>query len=126
MLAKHKAAGGACYEVVDGLLTETVAGERRPMLAVDDLPGAFGGRAAHVVANALAAVAACRAAGISAKDIARGLAAFVPGADNPGPGQRVPGRDQPGDRRLRAQRGGAGGDWAAWSARSGPASRSLP
>jgi hypothetical protein len=36
------------------------------------------------VANALAAIAACRSAGISAKDIARGLAAFAPGADNPG------------------------------------------
>ncbi len=84
VLAKHKAAGGACYEVVDGQLTETVASERRAMLAVADLPGAFGGRAAHVVANALAAVAACRAAGISAKDIARGLAAFEPGVDNPG------------------------------------------
>ncbi len=84
VLAKHRTAGGACYEVADGLLTETVAGERRAVLAVDDLPGAFGGRAAHVVANALAAIAACRSAGISAKDIARGLAAFAPGADNPG------------------------------------------
>jgi cyanophycin synthetase len=84
VLARHKAAGGPCYEVVDGQLTETVAGEQRAMLAVDALPGAFGGRAAHVVANALAAVAACRAAGISVKDITRGLAAFAPGADNPG------------------------------------------
>ena len=84
VLAKHRAAGGACYEVIDGLLAETLAGERRAVLAVDDLPGAFGGRAAHVVANALAAIAACRSAGISAKDIARGLAAFAPGADNLG------------------------------------------
>jgi cyanophycin synthetase len=84
VVAKHKRSGGACYEIVDGQLTETVAGEQRVMLAVADLPGAFAGRAAHVVANALAAVAACRAAGISAKDIARGLSAFEPGADNPG------------------------------------------
>jgi cyanophycin synthetase len=84
VLARHKAAGGACYEVVDGQLTETHEGDRRMLLAVADLPGAFGGRAAHVVANALAAVAACRAAGISAKDIARGLTAFAPADHNPG------------------------------------------
>jgi cyanophycin synthetase len=86
IIARHTAAGGACYEVIDGQLTETEGGERRPLLAVADLPGAYGGRAAHVVANALAAVAACRAAGVSAKDIGRGLATFVPGEDNQGRG----------------------------------------
>lgn len=84
LVDRHRAAGGPCYEVVDGQLTETEAGERRPLLAVADLPGAFGGRAAHVVANALAVVAACRALGVTAKDIARGLAAFDPAAGNPG------------------------------------------
>ena len=84
VIEKHRGAGGLCYEVIDGQLTETAGDEWRPLLAVADLPGAFGGQAAHVVANALAAVAACRAMGISAKDIARGLAAFEPGAENPG------------------------------------------
>ena len=84
LIARHLLAGGTCYEVVDGQLTETVGGERHPVLAVASLPGAFGGRAAHVVANALAAVAACRALGVSITDIARGLAAFSPPADNPG------------------------------------------
>ncbi|MBO0835221.1 MAG: cyanophycin synthetase, partial [Actinobacteria bacterium] len=84
LLAQHRAAGLPCYEVVDGELTETEAGEMRPVLAVAALPGSFGGRAAHVVSNALAAVAACRALGVSVKDIARGLAAFSPAADNPG------------------------------------------
>jgi cyanophycin synthetase len=86
VIARHKAAGGPCYEVIDGQLTETEGGEVRPLLAVADLPGAFGGRAPHLVANTLAAVAACRAAGISAKDIGRGLAAFTPGEQNPGRG----------------------------------------
>jgi len=84
VLERHRAAGGACYEVIDGQLTETVGAERRPVLPVASLPGAFGGRAAHVVANALAAVAACRALGVSITDITRGLAAFRPPADNPG------------------------------------------
>ena len=86
VIEQHKAAGGLCYEVIDGQLTETEAGEQRVLLAVADLPGAFGGRAAHVVANALAAVAACRAASVSVKDIARGLATFAPAAENPGRG----------------------------------------
>jgi cyanophycin synthetase len=85
-LQEHKAAGGACYEILDGQVTETRSGRRRPIIAVADVPGAFEGRAGHVVANALAAVAACRAAGISVKDIARGLSAFEPAADNPGRG----------------------------------------
>ncbi len=84
VIERHKAAGGCCYEVIDGQLTETEAGEQRQFLAVADLPGAFGGRAAHVVANALAAVASCRALGVSVKDIARGLAVFAPGEQNPG------------------------------------------
>ena len=86
VLSQHKNAGGACYEIISGQLTETEGGEQRPLLAVADLPGAYGGRAGHVVANALAAVAACRAAGVSAKDISRGLAAFTPSGENPGRG----------------------------------------
>jgi cyanophycin synthetase len=84
--ARHRAAGGLVYEVVDGELVETEGTARRPMLSVAELPGAFGGRAAHLVANALAAVAACRAAGVSAKDIRRGLATFTPVEANPGRG----------------------------------------
>jgi len=86
VLERHKQAGGLCYEVIDGQLTETGHGEQRPLLPVSELPGAFDGRARHVVANALAAVAAGRAAGVSAKDIRRALAAFAPEVANPGRG----------------------------------------
>ncbi len=51
-----------------------------------ELPGAFGGLAPHVIANALAAVAACRGLGVSAKDIRRALGTFTPGEANPGRG----------------------------------------
>ena len=84
VLERHKRAGGLAYEVSDGELVEMEGGRRRPLIGVAELPGAFGGRAAHLVANALAAVAACRAAGCSAKDIRRGLATFTPVAANPG------------------------------------------
>jgi cyanophycin synthetase len=84
LVERHKLAGGRSYEVDNGELVEIEGGQRRPLISVAELPGAFGGRAAHLVANALAAVAACRAAGISAKDIRRGLATFTPAAANPG------------------------------------------
>jgi cyanophycin synthetase len=81
---RHKLAGGLCYELCDGELVETQAGQRRSLISMAELPGAFGGRAAHLVANALGAVAACRAAGVTAKDIRRGLASFTPAQANPG------------------------------------------
>ena len=84
--AAHQRAGGLCYEVSDGELVEIEGDQRRPMISVAELPGAFGGRAAHLVANALAAIAACRAAGVSAKDIRHGLATFTPAQANPGRG----------------------------------------
>jgi cyanophycin synthetase len=86
VIDRHKQAGGLCYEIIDGHLTETEGSQRRPMLSVTELPGAFGGKARHVLANALAAVAACRAAGVSAKDIRRGLVTFTPDDANPGRG----------------------------------------
>jgi cyanophycin synthetase len=86
ILESHKRAGGLCYEIVDGQLSEIETGRVRPLIAVSDLPGAFGGLARHVVANALAALAACRALGISAKDCRRGLTAFAPADHNPGRG----------------------------------------
>ena len=82
----HRATGGLVYEVTDGELVESEGSTRRPMISLTDLPGAFGGRAAHLVANALAAIAACRAAGVSAKDIRRGLTTFTPEQANPGRG----------------------------------------
>ncbi len=86
VIERHKQAGGLCYEIIDGQLTETEGSQHRPMLSVTELPGAFGGKARHVLANALAAVAACRAAGASAKDIRRGLVTFTPDEANPGRG----------------------------------------
>jgi cyanophycin synthetase len=84
VIDRHRREGGLCYEIIDGQLTETEGGERRALLAVTELPGGFGGKARHLLANALAAVAACRGAGVSAKDIRRALATFTPEESNPG------------------------------------------
>jgi cyanophycin synthetase len=86
IIEEHKAAGGICYEMLDGQLVETVMGTRHSLLAVDEMPGAFGGKAKHVIANALAALAACRALGVTVEDCKRGLATFTPGELNPGRG----------------------------------------
>jgi cyanophycin synthetase len=83
---RHKQSGGLCYELRGGELVETDGREQRTLISLAELPGSFGGRAAHLVANALAAVAACRAAGVSAKDIRRALATFTPVEANPGRG----------------------------------------
>jgi cyanophycin synthetase len=86
VIERHRRAGGLAYEVRDGELVEFDGDRKRPLLSVAELPGSFGGRAPHVIANALAAVAACRGLGISAKDIRRALGTFTPGESNPGRG----------------------------------------
>jgi cyanophycin synthetase len=86
VVQQHRAAGGISYQLRDGELVEIDGSRELDLAAVAELPGAFGGLAPHVVANALAAVAACRALGVSAKDIRRALASFTPAEANPGRG----------------------------------------
>jgi cyanophycin synthetase len=84
VLTGHRQSGGLGYAIVDNQLTEIEGSEQRTLMTVPELPGAFGGLARHVVANALAAAAACRAAGISVKDIRNALITFTPEEANPG------------------------------------------
>jgi cyanophycin synthetase len=86
VLTRHRESGGLCYALADGQLTELERDEQRPVMTVAELPGAFGGQARHVLANALAAIAACRAAGVSASDIRSALMTFMPEEVNPGRG----------------------------------------
>ncbi|MGN6793626.1 MAG: Mur ligase family protein, partial [Streptosporangiaceae bacterium] len=86
LIERHKRSGGICYEASGGQLIETAGGLQRLIMNIAELPGAFDGRAQHVVANALAAIAACRAAGVTVKDIREALTTFTPGAVNPGRG----------------------------------------
>jgi cyanophycin synthetase len=85
VIVAHRMSGGITCELRDRHLVEARGGEEAVLLSVDDLPGSFGGSAAHVIANALAACAACRALGVSAKDIRRALSTFTAEA-NPGRG----------------------------------------
>jgi cyanophycin synthetase len=86
VIERHKRSGGICYEASDGQIIETASGLQRLIMNIAELPGAFDGLAKHVVANALAAIAACRAAGVTVKDIREALSTFTPGAVNPGRG----------------------------------------
>ncbi len=86
VIERHKRIGGICYEASDGQIIETAGGLQRLIMNITELPGAFDGRAKHVVANALAAIAACRAAGVTVKDVREALSTFTPGAVNPGRG----------------------------------------
>lgn len=86
VISRHRRAGGICYEVADGLITETAGGRRRTIMSVAEIPGSFAGRAPHLIANALAAIAACRALDVTVKDIREALRCFTPAAANPGRG----------------------------------------
>ncbi len=86
VIERHRRAGGISYQIREGHIVEFESARERVLLGVAELPGAFGGLARHLVANALAAVAASRAAGVSAKDIRRALTTFTPDESNPGRG----------------------------------------
>ncbi|MFM9106237.1 MAG: glutamate ligase domain-containing protein, partial [Chloroflexota bacterium] len=81
--------GGRAMLAADGWITEasgSARGDARtPILPIAEVPITFGGRALHMVENALAAAAALRALGLSPEQVAAGLRDF--GSDpahNPG------------------------------------------
>jgi cyanophycin synthetase len=86
VILAHRISGGLTCELRHGWLVESRGAEEIPLLDVANLPGAFGGSAAHLVANALAAAAACRALGVSVRDVGRALSTFTPVQANPGRG----------------------------------------
>ena len=86
VIMAHRMSGGITCELRHGQLVETRGGQETLLLDVADLPGSFDGSASHLVANALAAVAACRALGVSVKDVRRALTTFTPAEANPGRG----------------------------------------
>ncbi|EME62107.1 cyanophycin synthetase [Amycolatopsis decaplanina] len=84
VVERHLRQGGTAYTIDDGWLVEADGTQRTALLHVRDIPGAFSGLASFMVANVLAAVAACRALGVGKDDLRRFLATLEPGRDNPG------------------------------------------
>ena len=74
---RHHIAGGGWALVVDnGEIVWSHDGVRDVLTAVNDVPIAFGGRATHMLENALCAGAACLAIGLPIDQVRSGLSAF--------------------------------------------------
>jgi cyanophycin synthetase len=83
-IKRHLDAGGTAYFVRQGWLTEAAGHEEFLLAHVREIPATLGGTAEFNVANALAAVAACRAYGLTREQIVSALATFENDSSNPG------------------------------------------
>jgi cyanophycin synthetase len=82
-LQKHLKQGGTAYYKSGNLIVEAVGRERFRIIEINSIPVTMDGIAEFQVANVMAAIAACRAYGLSCKSIAR-LETFQSEANNPG------------------------------------------
>jgi len=84
LIRRHLATGGSAYLYKDGWIVEAAgAGETRVVCA-SDIPVTLGGAASFNIANALAAVAVCRAQGLSRGEVAEALKGFSGDLHNAG------------------------------------------
>lgn len=72
----HLAAGGRVLLADEGVIVLADGASRRRIAALADVPITFGGRAGHMVENALAAVGAALGLGLAPEEIAAGLTNF--------------------------------------------------
>nr|WP_221377997.1 cyanophycin synthetase [Actinoplanes polyasparticus] len=86
VLHEHLARGATAYLLHDGWVVQQTGARRTPLMRAAEIPGAYGGAAPHMVANALAAIAAARALGAGQEAVCRRLAEFDPVVDNAGRG----------------------------------------
>src|SRR5215213_5098069 len=73
LLQKQAAQGGTIYFLNNGWIYEGTGTAIRQVVHVSDLPVTFNGAAEFQVANAMAALAACRAAGLTVIQVVRAL-----------------------------------------------------
>ena len=84
-VAAHLASGGRAARLVGRNLVLCRGSRSIPLMAIEDLPSAFGGAARHNVQNALFAAAIAHGMDVSLDDIRRGLSSFeCTEAMNPG------------------------------------------
>ncbi len=84
-IAAHRLAGGTAVCLHDEMIWLVEGSAEHELIAVAQLPVAFGGLARHNIANTLAAAAALHALGLSPGQIVLGLASFRPDPlTNPG------------------------------------------
>jgi cyanophycin synthetase len=68
--------GGSAYLYKDGWIVEAVGGAETRVIRASDIPVTLGGAASFNIANALAAVAVCRALGLSREEVAEAFKGF--------------------------------------------------
>jgi cyanophycin synthetase len=76
LIRRRLDAGGSAYLYKDGWIVESVAGDETRVVRASDIPVTLGGTASFNIANALAAVAVCRAQGLSREEVAAALKGF--------------------------------------------------
>lgn len=75
-VVRHVAGGGWALWIHDGQVIWGHDSVEDVLIALSDIPIAFGGRATHMVENALCAAAACLGIGLETDKVRAGLAAF--------------------------------------------------
>ncbi|WP_437673175.1 cyanophycin synthetase [Sorangium sp. So ce131] len=84
VLREHVARGGTGYTLRSGWIVELQGVVERHIVPAANIPATFGGAALFQVANAMAAVAACRAQGVPVETVARALQTFDACSNNRG------------------------------------------
>lgn len=84
LIRKQAAQGETIYFWNKGWIYEGTGSAIRQVVHVSDLPVTFNGAAEFQVANTMAALAACRAAGLTVIQVVQALQTFSPSIQNPG------------------------------------------
>jgi cyanophycin synthetase len=84
VLLEHTVAGGAAFFFRDGWIVEVEGGVEHPIVEAAAIPATMRGTADFQIANAMAAVAAARALGLSREEVAASITGFHNDAENPG------------------------------------------
>ncbi|MBC7796212.1 MAG: cyanophycin synthetase, partial [Pyrinomonadaceae bacterium] len=84
VIKRHISRGGTAYTIRNHNLVEINGEGETKIIAVDEIPVTLGGFAEFNVANALAAIAACRAQNVDVETIATALSSFEGERDNNG------------------------------------------
>ncbi|MFN7945320.1 MAG: cyanophycin synthetase [Blastocatellia bacterium] len=84
VIRRHLDGGGTAFLYKDGWLIEATAGRQQRIIQAAEIPATLGGSAWFHIANALGAVAACRAYGLSGEAIAASLRGFGNNRHNAG------------------------------------------
>jgi cyanophycin synthetase len=84
VLLESVAAGGTGYFYRDGKIFELEKGEEHAVVEAAAIPATMNGAADFQVANAMAAIAAARACGLSREEVGSAIARFRSDAENPG------------------------------------------